>query len=271
MPSPIDTLHIHQFFWGMIRSRVSSFRFPGLPDDVHFSIGYDERSPDINFHVTRNTADASNKPKIVIARIDRQEWEAVLPGLTLNLIGKMLKPLRLFPYGRRQRDYYYGVGFYPFPSSEPLDAQWTTLEASLLDALRPLSRRKGRLLELEGALESQLEAWAQQPLLTEMIEQSFRWLPRRPQQDPQGGIIVSSGYIGAAIYAQGQWYAIRQDLSFEGMLSALVEPPLASELIADTINAVTIIQKLNTYEEAAPYNRPFRLCRTLPTSIVSTP
>jgi len=186
--------------------------------------------------------------------------------LTLNLLHTLLRPLPIRLYGRKQRDYFYGVGFYPLPSSEPFDQRWTALQNDLINCCRSISRRKGSRLELTEILFSQLETWALLSPILEHLHRSFQWLPRRPRQDPQAGFIVSKKFIGVAIYVKGLWYYMRQDVSFEELLSACVEPRLANELIAETINAMAIIQTLNTYEEAKPYNRPFRLCKNLPAS-----
>lgn len=74
MSTQIDNISINDVLWLRVQGHMISFRFHGMQEDVHFSISYNSNSPDINFHITRNTENADNKPKIEIARIKKVSW-----------------------------------------------------------------------------------------------------------------------------------------------------------------------------------------------------
>ncbi len=77
--STFDYFSINKKFWIKLSNRLISFGCDALPNNVHFTIGFDERSPDINFHITKNTSDAKNKPQIKIFVTNKKELEFNLP------------------------------------------------------------------------------------------------------------------------------------------------------------------------------------------------
>src|SRR5258708_34099671 len=49
----------------------------------------------MNFHITRNTADHLDKPKIVIAVVNKLSLEKALPQLSKNLFSTLFEPLTI--------------------------------------------------------------------------------------------------------------------------------------------------------------------------------
>src|SRR6202000_2563909 len=66
--------------WLNITPWVTSFPWPGLPDDVHFSISYNANSDIMNLHLSRNVQGVTpeDKPYIRIAQWPKAEMEEMV-------------------------------------------------------------------------------------------------------------------------------------------------------------------------------------------------
>ncbi len=89
----INHISINDYFWIRFVPQMVNFGFQGLPEKVHYSISFSDKSPDINFHVTKEAQDSTNKPKITIVRMDKkllQEWlEEILPKLPFSFLNRI--------------------------------------------------------------------------------------------------------------------------------------------------------------------------------------
>ena len=91
----LDYFKIENFGWINIRPHLISFGLNLLPDDIHFTIGFDERTSDINLHLTKNVSDKNNKPQIKIIVIEKKLFEEIIPEITLNLLYSFLTPISI--------------------------------------------------------------------------------------------------------------------------------------------------------------------------------
>src|ERR1700743_1741142 len=72
MNTTINHISFEDSLWIKFSEELISFGHKGLPSDVHFTISFDPRNEDINFHITRNVSNQLNKPKITIACIHKE-------------------------------------------------------------------------------------------------------------------------------------------------------------------------------------------------------
>src|SRR5215212_2980491 len=108
MNKQIDYISIEDSLWIQFTEELISFGHNGLPSDVHFTISFDRRSENINFHVTRNVSDASSKPKITIACIHKELFKELQDPLAAVLFHKLFVPLDIRLWrGKYGKDLYY--------------------------------------------------------------------------------------------------------------------------------------------------------------------
>ena len=74
-----------------------SFRIEDLPEnipkDVHFTIGYNPETREVNLHITRNVSDQSNKPKIVVVKFHLEALNEALPQIGKRMLNIFLNNL----------------------------------------------------------------------------------------------------------------------------------------------------------------------------------
>jgi hypothetical protein len=254
----VDNISINKAFWLSVQEHMMSFRFNGMLEDVHFSIAYNDNSPDINLHVTRNVGDAANKPKIEIVRITKIDAEELLPSLGTALLNLMLQPIQLKSFGRRNRHSHYGIYFHPLGETEnnPVN-QW--LKEELTNRIKPLATIKKRRLKIKGDIGTTIKPIVGDTAFADIFEKSLRWLPRKPFEQAQAGLIISRKFKGCAVCINNKWYSIQLDVKPLDFLCAWMEPILAKHLIFKTLMAYTRIKGLSSRSESEKHNNSLRL------------
>jgi hypothetical protein len=154
----IDHISINDFFWIKFAPQMINFGFQGLPKSIHYTIAFSDKSSDINFHVTKETQDPKNKPKIEIVRMDKkllQEWfEKILPKLSISFLNNLLQPLDIVELKERHND---NLGFISFESLKNTN-EYLLTEQKLIDSFKEISRvRKKTRLKVEGNIEERLD------------------------------------------------------------------------------------------------------------------
>lgn len=258
MVETIDHISINDIFWIQFKSHLVSFGCKGLPDGTHFTIGFDERSTDINFHVTKNTTDPKDKPQIKIVIIDKQTFEEVTPSLALSMLNKILKPLDM---KKLKAKYNYDLGFISFDSLQNSEASFLT-EQCLIDGFKDISRLKRKTrLKVEGDIEKRLESFAtseqlQQTLLNNKVELSDEF-----EKYVEGGMVLMEDNTLQVIRINERWFTIRTDIKPFDILCAFVKPKLACHLVWKTKRALVAVKHAKKYSDTENLNRPIRLIR----------
>ena len=258
MAETIDYISINDIFWIQFKSHLVSFGFKGLPDGTHFTIGFDERSPDINFHVTKNATNPKDKPQIKIIVIDKQILEEVAPSLTLSMLNKILEPLDM---KELKAKYDYDLGFISFDRLQNSEASSLT-EQRLIDSFKDISRfRRKTQLKVEGDIEKRIESFAtsehlQQALLDNIVELSDEF-----EKYVEGGMILTEDNALQVIRINERWYSIRTDIKPFDILCAFVNPRLARHLVWNTKRALVAVKHSKKYSDTENLNKPIRLIR----------
>lgn len=138
MKKIINNVSINNDFWIQIKTNLISFRFKGLPKGVHFTIGFDERSSDVNFHVTNNHSNPDNKPQIKIVKIDKSHLEEIAPSFLISLLSLVLQPFSFNDLEKNEKDEF---NFIPFEDIETPELS-SLFEQGLIDSFKDKSRFK---------------------------------------------------------------------------------------------------------------------------------
>ncbi len=249
----INTFSLKDHFWARFPGHMVSFTYEGMQADVHISIAFNDNSPDVNLHLTRNTSDASNKPKIEIARISKKELDEIAGYLPNLFFEKMLRPVRFKRFGRKKNRYHYGTYYLPYDNLEE-----TEFGKLLYAEWEGLAFTKKNKVKINANLTSHFTKVIKEKGLEDKIAQKLRWLPVKHQQNCSA-FIVSKGFTGVALFIAGNWYTIRQDIDFKKLCCALMTEQLFKSLWFKTVMAYARIRHLSSRDESLSYDRPFIL------------
>lgn len=258
MTKTIDHISINDVFWVQFKSHLVSFGFKGLPDNIHFTIGFDDRSPDINLHITKNVADQTNKPKIRIACIDKILLEEIVPSLSVAMLNKFLQPIDL---EELKRKYDYDLGFISLDSFEHSD-RYSLTEQKLIDSFKDISKFKRKTrLKIQGDIENRLEAFSTSEEMQSLLLDNMVELTTEFQKPVDGGMIISEDSTLQVIRLNDKWFTLRTDLKPFDLLTTFINSKLANHLIWKTKRALVNIKNAETYADIQPLDKPVRLIR----------
>jgi hypothetical protein len=136
----IDYISLGGLGWAHFRAQLIAFGHARLPTDVHFTISYDRRSEDVNFHLTRNVHGNEKKPKISIACINKELLDKLQARIAQTVFSKLFLPLDISfwrsKYGRR-------LYYLSFADIEQ-DCRKVGIEAAINNEFQKLSHIKGK-------------------------------------------------------------------------------------------------------------------------------
>lgn len=252
----IDYFSINDLFWIQIKEHLISFGFEGLPKDTHFTIGFDDRIPDINLHITKNTKDHTNKPKITIVSINKTILKQDINSLILKLLNKTLQPFDINSY---KSNYDYNLGFISF---ENFQNSVSMTENGLINSFKDLLKiKKKTRLKIEGDIESRIQTFAKSEKYQSAIIENMIELTDELDTLENGGIIISEDNILQVIRFNDKLFTFRKDLKPIDFANIFVDSNLAKLLFYKTKRALVTVKKSNTFEDTKQYNIPIRLGR----------
>ncbi|MBI1184146.1 hypothetical protein GC194_07735 [bacterium] len=258
MTRTIDHISVNDLFWIQFKSHLISFGFKGLPDGIHFTIGFDSRTPDANLHVTKNHSDPKDKPKIKIFVIDKALLEEIAPSLSLSMLNSLLEPIDI---DNLQLESKSDLGFISFNNIEN-SALSAISEQKLIDSFKDISRfRKKSRLKIKGNFEERLENFVQDnEYQQEMMKKLERLdLTEEFKSPVEGGIILTSDNILYVIRINALWYTFKTDLKFSDIFTGIMDARLVRHLIWKTKRAIIQVKNAETYLDTKKYDNPIRL------------
>lgn len=250
-------ISINDYFWIRSSPQLINFGFRGLPKDIHYSLSFSNKSPDFNFHVTKNTEDSKNKPKITIVCIDKkllQEWlEVNFSALSNSLLRTMLQPLDIFELKNK---YDNNLGFISFESLKNTDA-CSLAEQSLVERFREISKVKNKTrLKIKGDVEKRFEDWAESDELISLGLDQMTDLSTDYERKIDGGIIISEENAIHVIRAYNEWFSIKEDFQPSDFLNRFIHPELFRHLNRKIKRAIVVIRKAKTFDDTIMLNKP---------------
>lgn len=244
-----------------------SFRFKGLfdrelPKTMHFTLAYNEDSPDINLHVTNNLSDEYDKPKVVIVIANKEIFKEKIEAFGADMLRLFLEPINFRPvqkrpkWGRHQQ-----TTFLSFDDLEKnsfknnhRDSLYQTLKQHF-----PQKKGKGRY-RMMPSLPGGLKKWAKSNWNQQII-----WDHLKPFQlstaplSPQAGYFRSSVYEGAAIICNGVVYRIRHNVAPRQLADAFLGTAVVEQLWQQIVKAIAITNGAENYHQTLNTIPPIRL------------
>ncbi|MEX0609708.1 MAG: hypothetical protein WD016_03125 [Balneolaceae bacterium] len=262
MSKNIDHISINDLFWIQIKSHLISFGFKGLPKGVHYTIGFDSRTQDVNLHVTKNHSDPKDKPQLKIVVIDKKLLEEIAPSLALSMLNLILKPLKIETLKTDQNK---RLSFISFDKLQNSKLSLST-EQQLTDSFKDIIRfRKKTRLKIKGNIEQRVEKFALSEDLLESFIESLEELDlsKESSKNVEGGIILTDNSTINVIRVNNEWYTFTPEMSLLEFFSAFVNPRLARHLIWKTKRAIIHIKNTKNYSDTEEINTPIRLIKII--------
>jgi hypothetical protein len=240
----LNTVSINKDLWFQFLEDRLSFRYIGLPDDIHITISFNPNSPDINLHVSRNL-DVENKPKVEVMRINKELLNEFQQNIGLSIFNSMLEPLPLKPYHL----YSEKCGYFPWDVLNVQPVQ-NAFEDNLVKSFRPVSRMKGKKkFKIEGDLAQSFETLTSSAYLDNVMLKNIRPVPKVHKTRTEGGIMLFKNKSFMVIRIFDAWYKVRDEITIFRMLSSIIKPEILQKLTINLKKAIVRTRSANTYEE----------------------
>ncbi|TRW23612.1 hypothetical protein FMM05_13200 [Flavobacterium zepuense] len=251
----IRNLEINDF-WCRLSDRVFSIGLGILPKDIHCTLVFDNLLEDVNFHLTKNTANHNDKPQIKIVIINKevlyQMAEDILPSFFTNI----LERFDMKSYREKHND---EVGFISTTEIENSDLE-AVFKNAISEAFSDISKIKsaGKKLEIKGDINSKLENFVIKDELVDFIFNTAEAIEESYEKSLDGGILLTQEEATHIFRIDSEWYTFKNLSVFE-LLSLFVTRKTAYQIICRTINALEVLKEAKTYGDTEKYNYPIRI------------
>lgn len=253
----INKISIDGKFWVQLQPHLLSFGWEGMPKDVHYTIAFNEHSPMINLHVTKNVTleNDERKPYIRIVQISKEDLTRVSDSITKRMMGLIMEPYDIVEFKRKHRSQ---VGFLSFSSLQEGEVS-KVVEMKLVNAFKPITKRQGKRLKFQNKIAEQLESFATEKGLMKRMFREIRPLRAKPKSWIEAGMLIGKHECVTVIRIIDKWYKIREHNSIRGMIKHLTNDKIAEVLTKKTKYALAKIRHANTYQQVAHHDKPVTL------------
>ncbi len=260
MNHAIDYLSVEDLGWVYFKTQLTSFGHHGLPPDVHFTISYDKRSEDINFHLTRNVTTNENKPKIAIASINKELLIKLQAPIAQIVLGKLLIPMDInfwrSKYGRRL--------FYLSFAEIELDNRKVEIVTKITNDFKSISsiKRKTRL-KISSPNETVLKSMFLTAKMRNLLLDNLKKDPKKFSSMTDTGFLLAGKTTVSFIRVDQNWYRINDRINPMDLFLAWIDSSTRTELVDKFTESIAIIKTATTYKDTEPYDTPIRLVELL--------
>ena len=230
-----------------------SFRIEDLPEnipkDVHFTIGYNAETQEINLHITRNVSDQSNKPKIIVAKFHLDALNKALPQITKKMLNVFLVPL-VFNTSRK-RPKYGRIEKRLFLDFSALESESAYKEGEVLEAASKHFRKKGgkgKYVMMPSFITG-MEQWSRTTFDRRGMRASIFPLKKVDGAKPVTGYLISPEFNGMVMILAGGLYAIKTNITISEFAGVILGKKIALQVKASINDAVAIVGQAETYTD----------------------
>lgn len=252
-----DSFSLGNLFWIQFRNDRISFRIEGLPEDIHFTLAWHKNSHKVNFHITRNIGDGTNKPKIVIAEFDKKIVTELIAFIPYCIINQLYKTMSFKPYSRASRK---NIQLIYLDELEK-HKNYKQKEDQIINTFKGFSSIKGKRFRVSPDFTNGFIPLLKSPEMRSFLLRNLRPLSSRSFRSvvPRAGILFMGKKALLFTASQGKCYVIREGMSLHNLLSFFMNPDLVTSLSAFTIESIEILKNSNTFSDTKPYNQPYHL------------
>jgi hypothetical protein len=229
----------------------------GLPADVHFTLSHRPQDNYVNLHVTRNYGDPRNKPKIEIARLNKEACKTMLESFDAVFHKNAWTKLKLnFSKIRNKKS---SAHYFLLLDELQKHKQFSKFRNSMsLAFLKSSKIKQKRRLKILKTIEQEVEQLILDPSLQKTFYKSLRKLPLCWTNKPQAAILVSKDYTGCVVITKDGVFELNRSALPE-ILSRLIQPDLYADLNSFIPLAIQQVSIANTYQDTEHLDIPFLL------------
>lgn len=229
----------------------------GLPADVHFTLSHRPQDNYVNLHVTRNYGDPRNKPKIEIARLNKEACKTMLESFDAVFHKHAWTKLKLnFSKIRNNRS---STHYFLLLDDLQKQKQFSKFRNNMsLAFLKSSKIKQKRRLKILKTIEQEMEQLIIDPSLQKTFYKSLRKLPLIWTNKPQAAILVSKEYSGCVIMTNEGVFEFNRSALPE-ILSSLIQPDLYAALNSFIPLAIQQVSIAKTYKDTEHLDNPVQL------------
>jgi hypothetical protein len=243
-----------------------SFRFQGLidqelPKNLHFTLAYNKETPDINLHITNNLSDEYDKPKVVIAIVNKAILKKRVETFTRTMLSLILEPV-VFRTKQKmpKRGSYQQTAFLSFDDLEKASMKQDYCSGFYQTLKEHFSQKKGKgRYRMMPSLPKGLKKWAKSNWSRHVIREQLKPLHLSREGKSQAGYLRSISYSGAAILHNSTVYRISEHITPRQLTEAFLGVSVVAQLLQHIKAAIVITNGAQTYSETENVIQPVRL------------
>lgn len=249
----LNSISIKDLFWFQIKEHLISFRFKGLPEELHYTISFNSKS-DYDFHITKNTVNTNDKPKISILVIDKELAKSNFESLGISILFKMLKAVDMDKLKQSNE-----LDFISFSQLEKDDC-YSENEQYFLNNFKDISKVKQKTrLKVNGKWNERLLNYLTSDGLMNLVNNNISSFNEIIHEDMNGGILLRDGSVIYMIKILEKWYELRTDLKLTELFSETIDKDLLKLIWWKIKRSIVNLKNVNSYKEIEHLNKPIRL------------
>lgn len=242
-------------FWAMIKEHLISIRLPGMDKNIHFTIAFNENSPEINLHVTKNPNNITEKLSIEILRIPKQDLNDLAPYIAHSFFYSMFRPVRFRNRRRKSRNFFHDYLFYDLEGQKIKNDE--LVASHVASKFKNISTLKSGRLKIKGDIEKYISSLVSDELFIDKINDNLKPLPRIFKNPRGAGFIISKDTEGVLIRINNQWFKLNDNWNPYDWLQKFMPPKLVDHIKFKILVAYARIKGKKSFVEPNNSNSIF--------------
>lgn len=257
MADELESISLGSLFWIQFKKDRMSFRMTGILEDIHFTVSWHPNSPKINLHLTRNISDERNKPKIVIAEIEKKVAAELMTFLPAVVFHHLFIPVSYKSCSRKSRK---NIRLCFYDDLEKHSAR-AIVEKNIIQQFKQVSATRRKKLRIDASAADTFLPALQPPEMKSIFWDNLRNLTRHSFNSPvlRAGIVFMGKKTSQFISVKGKCYELREKITVSELLACCMTTELAKSLTQEIQKAIIQLQKAKTFADTIPFNRPHQL------------
>jgi len=234
---------VNDLLWVRFSENYIAFGSRILSKDVHLTLSFHSSSSAINFHLTKNTTEASNKPKVEIVRIDKglfAETDNQIENSLIAILFNLLEPIQV------------DVNTAEYVPLDIIENNSKHIFPKFFDD-NDYVRTKSRL-KITIDWQSKLEQIVHESEFKEIFQLHRRPLLNAATLNVEGGIILDGSVSILAIKWFDRWYAFKDITDPTVCLRGLIDESDIQKLKRRFRAALICVQRANNFQDTATEN-----------------
>lgn len=246
--------------WIRFTEGLISFGFNNLQPDIHYSVSFNNNSSYNNFHVTRNTNNADDKPQFKIACIKKDLVDELIEDMCRFLLSRVLEPVdleELNKAGAGELRFIAHSELYESQLYNNIDHQLSGIAENIFEV------RKRKRLRLKDNFGEELEKIdvAEEDIFK--LYENALTLDKVSSEGIISGLLFSDCNIFSVLKIQDRWYIPRREITIPELLNGVFGSALTMQLTYRLKKGIVIVKNANSYKDIVYSSAPVEIIKNL--------